>query len=236
MSTFLTLSTTGNTAAQRIKPISGETPAQSRVRQNLGGLSQAYHALTMTQKGGWQLVANTLNSTQNRVGKHKLSASNAFSTINSALLTSGQATLANAPAALSAPPILPNLTVDSTAPTPSLLGAAGPTDPHFIMTLTSPTAYPSPIHIQAAAPAPAGKNTFPDNTFKTIGSIPSLTTTTDITSMYQNTYGTPEPGSQIALRLIAVSPSGIRLAPLTLTGTVTDAGLAKNENTPLQIT
>lgn len=231
MSTFLTLSAAGSAAAQRIKPISGETPAQSRMRQTIGGLNQAYHSLTMTQKGGWQLAANSLNSTQSRVGRHKLSASNTFVSLNTALLASGQPTLSNAPAALIAPPILPSLTVDSTAPSGLSVGEA-----HFVLTLTSPTAYPSPIHIQAAAPAPAGKNTFPDNTFKTIGSVPSLTTTTDITTMYQSTYGTPEPGSQIALRLIAVSPSGIRLAPLVLTGAVTDASLSKKAKAPLQIT
>lgn len=82
----------------RRKPISGITPAQSRARQNLGGLNSMYKSLTMAQKGGWQTVANTLNTNQNRTGKNKIHPANAFITLNAARLACGCPCLSDAPA------------------------------------------------------------------------------------------------------------------------------------------
>lgn len=63
MSIFTLATGTNGPAAQRTAPISGTSPKQSRVRQTLGGLNQAYRALDMTAKSGWQITANTLNQT-----------------------------------------------------------------------------------------------------------------------------------------------------------------------------
>ena len=210
MPTQLTLAS--NT--QRITPITGVTPAQSRVRQTLGGLNQAYKALAMTQKGGWQTIANTLNAQQTRTGKHKLHPSNAFVTLNSARLACGLPILADAPADLSAPPLLPPITVQT---------RAAATDAAFTLTLAC-TGYSHAVQILAAPPAPAGKPTFPDSAFSVIGFLPGLASgdATDIALLYQNAYGTPEPGSQIALKLVAVAESGLRLTPLVLVGIVAE--------------
>jgi len=225
MKDFLTLSTgTNGPAPQRTAPISGSTPAQSRTRQNLGGLVQAYSALTMTQKGGWQTVANTLNAQKNRTGRHKMTPANAFTTLNSARLACGLTIQSNASADLSAPPILPAIAVQSSAPA-TAQAAVGTSS--FVLNLTCPTAYAQPVHILAAAPAPAGKNTFPDADFKAIGSLPSIQGDGDnIAALYAAAFGTPEPGSQIALKLVATSDAGIRLAPLVLTGIATPTAQA----------
>jgi len=233
MQDFLTLSTgTNGPAPQRVAPISGTTPAQSRARQNLSGLNQAYQALTMTQKGGWQTVANTLNAQKNRTGTHKISPANAFVTLNSARLACGQPVLTDAPADLRAPALLPDITVHTSAP--ATAQAAVGTAP-FLLNLVG-TLYSQPVHILAAAPAPAGKNTFPDADFKAIGSLPSLQGDgDDIATLYQSVFGTPEPGSQLALKLIATSDVGIRLTPLVLTGIVTQAATDDAKKSPLHI-
>ena len=233
MQDFLTLSTgTNGPAPQRVAPISGTSPRQSRVRQTLGGLNQAYSALDMTKKGGWQLAANTLNQTHNRTGRHKISPANAFVTLNSARLACGLTVISDAPADLTAPPLLPAVTVQTSAPaTAQALGTGA-----FSLNLTCPAAYTQPVHILAAAPAPAGKTTFPDADFKAIGSLPSLQGDgDDIATLYSAVFGTPEPGAQLALKLIATSDAGIRLTPLVLTGIVTTAPAADAKKSPLHI-
>ena len=233
MTTFLSLSTGTNgaaTAAQRVAPISGTTPARSRVRQNLGGLSQAYHALSMTQKGGWQTVANTLNAQQNRVGRHKLSAANAFVTLNSALLASGGYVQATAPANLAAPPILPPVTVQSSGP-----ATAGDTSTLFSLTLHC-IGYENALCVLAAPPSPAGKTTFPDTDFKVIGALDELGPDgTDITVMYKSVFGAPPPGAQVALKLIGTSNAGIRLSPLVVMGIVSQTAAEPGKKAPLHI-
>jgi hypothetical protein len=169
----------------------------------------------MTQKGGWQNVANILNASQNRAGKHKLKPSNAFVALNSA------------------PPILPAVTVDASAPaTAQAISTAA-----FTLTLLS-NGYASAVHILASPPAPAGKNTFPDAVFKAIGFLDNLTAgqSDDIASLYAAAFGTPEPGAQIALKLIGTSSSGIRLTPLVILGIVGPAAPSEpGKKSPLHI-
>lgn len=213
MPNALRLSTAAPTPVlARRKPISGITPAQSRTRQTLGGLNSMYKALTMAQKGGWQTVANTLNTNQGRTGKNKIHPANAFITLNAARLACGCCCLSDAPADLAAPSVLPPVTVQTSSPA---------ADTAFALTLRC-AAYPHMVQILASAPTPAGKTTFPDNTFKPLGSLPSLSGTApiDITALYTAVYGTPPSGAQIALKLMAVSPAGIRLAPIMLVAIV----------------
>lgn len=70
----------------------------------------------MTQKGGWQTVSNTLNASQNRVGRHKLTPANAFVTLNSARLACGLDVQPDAPTDLAATPLLRAITVQASAP------------------------------------------------------------------------------------------------------------------------
>ena len=213
MKNFLTVSTgtSGSAvAAERVLPITGQSPAQSRVRQNLGGLVQAYKALPMAQKGGWQHVVNTLNSQQNRAGRSKMTPANAFVTLNNAILAIGGDILSDAPTDLSAPPVLPAITVQ-----------AHNVANVFTLKLDAGV-YENSICIFAAPPMPAGKNTFPDNAFKTIGFVTVLApgAVNDLTAMYKAAFGTPEPGAQIGVKLVATSNTGIRLSPLLVTGVV----------------
>lgn len=218
MTAALRLSTSAAPAAPRVAPISGTTPGQSRARQHFSGLNQMFKTLNMEQKSGWQNVSNTLNASQGRTGTHKIHPSNAFVTLNSVLLASGYGIIQDAPANISAPPVLPHLTVQSSAPAPSQgIRAAA-----FVLTLTCP-GYNDAVQLLASPPAPVGKNTFPDNDFKPIGFLSLLPANTpvNIADQYASVFGTPEPGSQITLKLIATSDTGIRLAPLVLTGIVT---------------
>ncbi len=88
---------TAPAAAAPTLRITGSSPASSRQQQNFAGLIQAYNALTMAQKRGWQIAANTLNAQQNRTGRHKLTAPNAYCSIGSGCLALNQFPPTDAP-------------------------------------------------------------------------------------------------------------------------------------------
>lgn len=203
--------TLANAPAPRV---SGSIPAESRAQHNFAALAHAYHALPITAKGTWQLAANALNDAQGRTGRHRLTPMNAFSIVNSGRLPFNLPLLTDAPADLAPPPMLPP--VEAQANT-----ATGDANADFTLSVTAP-AYPHPVQVLAAPPAPAGKPTYPDAAFLPIATLPGLSPAapTDLGPAYQSRYGVPEPGSQIALKLIAISPAGVRGLALLLAPTV----------------
>ncbi len=198
--------------------MTGSSPASSRQQQNFAGLVQAYSALTMAQKTGWQMAANTLNAQQGRVGRHKLSAANAYCIIGSGCLTLRQFPPTDAPASLAPPPLLVNVSLTSAAPTVS---EDGTSTGAFSLLVYAPS-YNFPVHVLAAAPSPGAKPRIPDGAYAPIALMDSISTSgTDISYEYAARYGVPEIGSEISLKLVAISPVGIRRNPLVITGIVT---------------
>ncbi len=218
----LTLTNTAQ-AIPRTLPVSGVTPGQSKQRQEFAGLNEAYRALTMTQKSGWQATANAFNAGQGRTGRHKLSAANAFCILNSSRLMLLQPIQTAAPSDIAPPPVMVNVSASATTPTPGEGANA-----KFSLLVYAPN-YDYTVQILAAAPAPTGKPTFPDKAFAPIGFVQSLSATgTDIGNAYAARYGTPQPGAQIALKLVPVSSAGVRRTPLVVLATVTAAPAAED--------
>ncbi len=63
--------------------------------------------------------------------------------------------------------------------------------------------------MEAAPTAPAGYDTYNAKSFRIIGTMAGLTGgLNDITALYVAKYGTPLPGSEIALRLVPMDATG----------------------------
>ncbi len=202
--------------------VSGISVGGSRSQMDFGALIQAYHALPMTAKAGWQKIADTLNAQQGRVGRHKLKAANAYCILASGNLAAGHPLPTNAPSSIAPPPRVPALTLNAAAS-----GIAEDGTVSFSLVLASPLPYSCALQVLAAAPNP-GKTTYPDTDFApvtVIGSIPPGDTF-DLADVYSQRYGAPELGAQVALKLIAINPAGVRLAPLLLCATVMPAASA----------
>ncbi len=212
----LTLSNTALAAAAPALRVSGVTPGQSKQQQEFAGLVQAFRATSMIQKAGWQAVANALNFDQGRTGRHKLSAANAFCILNSGRLLAMQPIQSDAPQNIAPPPVLTHVTADASAPMPGAADNAA-----FSMTVYALN-YNYNVQVLAAAPAPSGKPTFPDKSFAPICVVPRISVSgTDVGYAYAARYGTPQPGAQIALKLVPISDAGVRRVPLVILATVT---------------
>ncbi len=206
------------TAPKLTLRMSGSSPASSRAQQNFAGLIQAYNALTMAQKRGWQIAANTLNAQQNRTGRHKLTAPNAYCSIGSGCLALNQFPPTDAPANLAPPPLLVNTSLAAAAPVPN---EDGTTNGAFSLLVYAPN-YNFPVHVLAAAPSPGAKPTIPDSAFVPIALMDSISPVgTEISYEYSSRFGIPEVGAEVALRLVAISRVGVRRNPLTISGIVT---------------
>lgn len=199
--------------------ISGVTPAESRVQQNFSGLMDAFRALSMTQKVGWQNAANIMNLNEGRTGRHKLSAANAYFIIGSGCLALRQFPPTDAPASLAPPPMLVNVSLTSAAPAAEAQPGTAP----FSLLVYAPT-YTNPVQVLAAPPAIGGKPTFPATSFAPITLLDTIPPDgIDISSDYAARYGVPDIGAQIGLKLIAMTPQGVRRVPLVISGIVTAA-------------
>lgn len=97
MATINIITGNASAAAKRVKAVSGSSPASSRQLQNFGGLSSAFAALPPADKATWQAAANTLNTAQARLGRHTLSAANAFNICNSGRFAANLGILSTAP-------------------------------------------------------------------------------------------------------------------------------------------
>ncbi len=174
----------------------------------------------MAQKTGWQMAANTLNAQQGRVGRHKLSAANAYCLIGSGCLALRQFPPTDAPASLAPPPLLQNVSLASATPT---VNEDGSTKGAFSLLVYAPS-YNFPVHVLAAAPSPGAKPTIPDSAFVPIALMDNISPNgTEISYEYSSRFGIPEIGSQISLKLVAISTVGVRRNPLVITGIVTAA-------------
>lgn len=222
MATINIITGTASAVTKRVKAITGSSPASSRQLQNFGGLSSAFAALNPTDKATWQAAANTLNTAQARLGRHTLSAANAFNICNSGRFALNLDILSTAPQGsdFTLPPALPPILVNASS-----------TEGQLTLTLTSQMGPVSrPLQILAEPPQIAGKPTCPDKLFAPIGALPSLASgTTDIAALYIAKYGIPEAGCEICLRLVATSEVGLRRAPLLVTAICADATVAATE-------
>ncbi len=203
----MALSLSGTNMAATTNRSTMVSPAQSQVRQTISGLSRMYKALTMVQKGKWQHAANDMNASLSRTGRHKMSAANAFSTVNSSRLVCALPVLDE--------PVLP---LNGPAAFPQIRLVATHSGSAFALNIVSSTPFSDMVCVQAAPPVAAGRTSYSHSAFKPIGTVGGLTSgANNIAALYTAKYGEPEIGSAIALRLYAVSASGLRSNGLVVT-------------------
>ena len=219
---------TTDAAASTTKPVSGRSPASSRAAQDFGGTSTTFKSLTPQQKAGWQNAANLLNVAQAHTGRRRVSAANAFKMYASGRIALGLPVQLDAPtgAALNLPPQLPRVLVNATH-------SAG--TGQFKVTLTPDFAVSNPVQILCGPPQIAGKLTWPDKSFASIGHLLSMTAgPNDISEMVAAKHGPTEAGMELCLRLVATSAAGLRRGYLLVTGfcvgvSVADVGTDDSE-------
>lgn len=191
---------------------------QPRQRQNARVISAAWRAQSAGSQNQWLALAQIINAQEGRYGKQALNGYTAFFILNSTRLTSGLALLTDAPAA-PAPP----------AATPPLLLAAAFDPDAGGLSLTAPgaPAYPDRVIVYGAKPLLVGQDVFPGTKFKRLGALPHLNGVSVLSGLYQSQFYVPGDGYQIVLRLVAVSATGARSAPVQLTCQVEAPGAAQ---------
>jgi hypothetical protein len=185
--TVAVLTRYGQILRQYVKPKDPHSPAQMRIRSNLGRVSARWRVLTPEQRQAWALAASETKS-RPRLGKSTaLSGCQFFIKINCARAAIGLEALAD-------PPALPQF-----GPNPveglAITNARG----SITLKLSVPTAPASQVTVYGAAPCSAGISFVRD--FTILGPLPEpVRGVSDITDIYVARYGVPRVGLQIFIR------------------------------------
>lgn len=185
--TVAVLTRYGQILRQYVKPKDPHSPAQMRIRSNLGRVSARWRVLTPEQRQAWALAASEAKS-RPRLGKSTaLSGCQFFIKINCARAAIGLEPLAD-------PPALPQF-----GPNP-VEGLAITNARGSITLKLSVTAAPeSRVTVYGAAPCSAGISFVRD--FTILGPLPEpVRGVSDITDIYVARYGVPRVGLQIFIR------------------------------------
>lgn len=203
----LALTTTG-TRTQRV------STASSKQSSRLSSLSKGYKALGMSDKSTWIKLAQSLNTSSNRTGRHKLTAANLYTKVNSVRLSCQLPVLASAPQSL---PSMSDL--------PDQISVEASNNGTFNCFIQCSLAYNTFVQIKAPPIAPAGYNTYALQSFRIIGVVPALSDGfTPIAEMYAAKYGAPPPGAEVVLELVAMDILGDKLSGRVVTGIVSAVG------------
>jgi hypothetical protein len=185
--TVAVLTRYGQVLRQYIKPKDPHSPAQMRIRSNLGRVSARWRVLTPEQRQAWALAASEAKS-RPRLGKSAaLSGCQFFIKINCARAAIGLEQL-------SEPPARPQF-----AQNPVEGFTITNTRGSITLKLRVPTAPESHITVYGAAQCSAGVSFVRD--FTILGPLPSPERgMSDITDIYVARYGVPRAGLQVFIR------------------------------------
>jgi len=185
--TVAVLTRYGQVLRQYIKPKDPHSPAQMRIRSNLGRVSARWRVLTPEQRQAWTIAAGDANS-RPRLGKSApLTGCQFFIKINCARAAIGLEQLSDRPA-------LPQF---GRNPVEGL--AITNTRGNITLKLDVPTAPESHVTVYGAAPCSAGISFVRD--FTILGPLPEPARgVSDITDIYVARYGVPRVGSQVFIR------------------------------------
>lgn len=192
-----------DTTATRKARVRAQSVPQMQQQDAFHRLGGAWNALGDADKDTWLTLAKAGNSTGSVTARPALSAFQTFVSVNSAMIASGYAPLAVAPAHGGQAPVLPPLSLQVAfsaqhAPSLHLTGS-----------------YDGPLVVYAAAPGLAGQTTFAKGAFKLLGMVQGTDAPgADITALYLSRFRAPGPGSRVTVRVVAVSASGLRSAPV----------------------
>ncbi len=211
---------TGNLGDYSVAQVNGqaqlrERPARkTRIRltnsqqQGLfGGLAQSWSPLGLVVQSGWLALGQQMTGSTGRA----LTGFQAYMTVNTALATIGSASVTEAPSAPAPPALLP----------PVLLSAEVQDGGSVFHISLSSATYADKVIVSGAAPVAAAQETLPATAFVTLGVVPGLSSSTDLTALYTARFGVPPVGSQIAVRLEAISATGFRGIPRVVPTVVT---------------
>jgi hypothetical protein len=185
--TVAVLTRYGQVLRQYVKPKDPHSPAQMRIRSNLGRVSARWRVLTPEQRQAWTLSARDANS-RPRLGKSAaLTGCQFFIKINCARAAIGLEQLSDPPAR---PQFGPN-------PVEELVITN--TRGSIALKLRVSSAPESHVTVYGAAPCSAGVS-FVRN-FTILGRLPDPDRAeVNITDIYVARYGVPRVGSQICIR------------------------------------
>jgi hypothetical protein len=185
--TVAVLTRYGQILRQYVKPKDPHSPAQMRIRSNLGRVSARWRVLTPEQRQAWALAASEAKS-RPRLGKSTaLSGCQFFIKINCARAAIGLEPLAD-------PPALPQF---GSNPVEGL--AITNTRGSITLKLSVAAAPESRVTVYGAAPCSAGISFVRD--FTILGPLPEpVRGVSDITDIYVARYGVLRVGSQIFIR------------------------------------
>jgi hypothetical protein len=177
----------GQVMRQYVKPKDPHSPAQMRIRSNLGRVSARWRALTPEQRQAWAFAAADAKS-RPRLGKSaSLSGCQFFIKINCARAAIGLEQIND-------PPALPQF---SRNPVEGL--TITNTHGDVTLKLSVPAAAESHITVYGASPCSAGITYVRD--FTILGELPErVRGVCDVTDIYVARYGRPPVGSQVFIR------------------------------------
>jgi hypothetical protein len=177
----------GQVRRQYIKPRNPRTPAQTRIRANLGRVSARWRALTEEQRGAWTVGARKARS-RRRLGQSSyLTGCQFFIKINCARAAVGLSLLVDPPAA-------PNF---DTNPVSALVITN--TNGAIALKLKVSGTPAADIVVLGVGPRSAGVS-YAWN-FVTLGLLPAPSRgLSDITDLYVAKFGAPAPGMRIFIR------------------------------------
>ena len=177
----------GQVLRQYVKPKDPHSPAQMRIRSNLGRVSARWRVLTPEQRQAWALTAADAMS-RPRLGKSaSLTGCQFFIKINCARAAIGLEQLSD-------PPALPQFGGN---PVEGL--AITNTRGNIALKLAVAAAPKDQVTVYGAAPCSAGISFVRD--FTILGPLPEpVRGVSDITDVYVARYGVPRAGSQVFIR------------------------------------
>ena len=177
----------GQVLRQYVKPKDPHSPAQMRIRSNLGRVSARWRVLTPEQRQAWALAASETNS-RPRLGKSAtLTGCQLFIKINCARAAIGLEQLSD-------PPALPQFG-------PNPVGGLSITNTHgsIALKLSVATVPGSHVTVYGASPCSAGITYVRD--FTILGPLSEpVRGVSDVTDIYVARYGAPPVGSQVFIR------------------------------------
>jgi hypothetical protein len=172
---------------QFVIPKDPSTPAQMRIRSNLGRVASRWRTLTVAQRNAWITGARDVPSRACLGKSAPLTGCQFFIKINCARAAIGLELLVN-------PPELPQFDENPVGEL-SITNTGG----RVALKLSVPTAPTAHVTVYGAAPCSAGV-TFVRN-FAILGQLPDPDGgVSEITDLYIAKYGKPPPGSQVCIR------------------------------------
>lgn len=193
----------GATMRTKVTPVNPQTTAQAAARSRLGGMSQAWKALSEAQRLAWNALASETAKTNIFGDQYFPTGKNLFTGLNANKLLIGGLMMTNAPV-LDEVPTIVNATaavaIATTTLTISIDASATPEDEELV--------------IEATRPMSAGRYNF-DGSYRiveTVADVDDLAPTAQYAA-YVAKFGAPAAGSKIGFRFYFVNKTTGQQSP-----------------------